>query len=133
MKLVRDDVYLLDAFPANVFNVYYVGDVLVDAGTRYAKGRILRQLEGLSVSAHALTHAHPDHQGASHVICETLSIPFFVGAGDAAAAESGDLSAAMPHGRMADVARNMFAGPGHPVAQRLKEGDVVAGFTVIET
>src|SRR5262245_45749719 len=133
MKLIRDDVYMLDAFPANVFNVYYIGDVLVDAGTRYAKGRILRQLEGLTITAHALTHAHPDHQGASHAICSTLNIPFCVGAGDAAAAESGDLSAAMPTGRMAEVARGMFAGPGHPVSQRLKEGDVVAGFSVIET
>ena len=30
--------------------------------------------------AHALTHAHPDHQGASKQVCDTLGVPFWVGA-----------------------------------------------------
>ena len=34
-------------------------------GTRHAGRRIMRQIEGHKVTAHALTHAHPDHQGAS--------------------------------------------------------------------
>src|SRR3954467_4219705 len=70
MKLIADDVYLLPGFPPNAINVYLVGDVLVDAATRHAGRRILRQIEGREVTAHALTHAHADHQGASHEICE---------------------------------------------------------------
>ena len=57
-------------------NVYVVEDVLIDAATRHSGGRILRELEG-RVNAHALTHAHPDHQGASHEVCEALGIPFW--------------------------------------------------------
>lgn len=124
---------MFDAFPANVINIYFMGDVMLDAGTRHAKSRILRQLEGLVIQGHALTHAHPDHQGASHAICDAFNIPYWVGAGDADAAETGDLSITMPPGNMGALARKAFAGPGHPVARRLKEGDIVGGFTVIET
>jgi hydroxyacylglutathione hydrolase len=47
----------------DAINVYLLEDVLLDAATRYAKRRILRELRGREVNAHALTHAHPDHQG----------------------------------------------------------------------
>jgi hydroxyacylglutathione hydrolase len=133
MKPLLSDVYMFDAFPANVFNVYFMGDVVLDAATRYASSRIFRQLQGLVIEGHALTHAHPDHQGASHVLCDALHIPFWVGAADADAAESGDLSHVMADGPMGAIARNLFGGHGHPVARRLKEGDLVGGFTVIET
>ena len=63
----------------------------MDAASRHAGRRILRQLRGRTVTAHALTHAHPDHQGASKEICEALSIPFWVGERDADAAENPDL------------------------------------------
>ena len=39
------------------------------------------------MNAHALTHAHPDHQGASDEVCGKLRIPFWVGAGDVELAE----------------------------------------------
>ena len=64
-----------------------MGDVLVDAGTKHATKRILRQLRGRTVTAHALTHAHPDHQGASHEVCTALGLPFLVGERDVDAAE----------------------------------------------
>lgn len=67
MRELADDLYLLAGFPPNAINVYLMGDVLIDAGTRHARGRILRQLSARTVNAHALTHAHPDHQGASHL------------------------------------------------------------------
>ena len=63
----------------------------MDAASRHAGRRILRQLRGRPVSAHAITHAHPDHQGASKEICDTLNIPFWVGERDADAAENPDL------------------------------------------
>lgn len=132
MNQIADNVHLLDGFPKNGINVYLIGDVLIDAATRWGKGRILRQVKGHDVRAHALTHAHPDHQGSSHAICEALSIPFWVSEGDADAAQSGDLSDRMPKG-FANWTKPLVAGPGHPVDRRLKEGDEVGGFTVIDT
>jgi hydroxyacylglutathione hydrolase len=85
MQQIADDVHVLDGFPPNAINVYLIGEVLIDSGTRFDRGRILRQLEGRTVRAHALTHAHPDHQGSSHAICAALNIPFWVSEGDAAA------------------------------------------------
>jgi glyoxylase-like metal-dependent hydrolase (beta-lactamase superfamily II) len=88
MKQLADGVWLLSGFPTCMFNVYLIRDVLIDAGTRHAGRRILRQLKGRDVTAHALTHVHPDHQGSSNEVCEARSIPFLVPAGDAAAAEN---------------------------------------------
>ena len=70
MKRLAEDLELLDGFPPFSVNIYVMGGVLVDSGTRFAFRRIVRQLRGRSLTAHALTHAHPDHQGASHAICE---------------------------------------------------------------
>jgi hydroxyacylglutathione hydrolase len=46
--------------------------VLVDAGTQLGHRRILPQLSGRRVLAHALTHAHPDHYGSSRAVCQAL-------------------------------------------------------------
>ena len=92
MKQVADGVWHLDTFfLPNAINAYLVDDVLIDAGTRHSAAKILKQLQGHKVNAHALTHAHPDHQGASHELCENLGIPFWVGERDADAAENPDL------------------------------------------
>jgi hydroxyacylglutathione hydrolase len=133
VKLIADDVYLLRGFPPNAINVYLVGDVLVDAATRHAGRRILRQIEGREVTAHALTHAHSDHQGASHEICDKLGIPFWVGAADADVAESGDVVARQPKHPINTMVGKVWAGPGHPVARKLVEGDELAGFAVLDT
>ena len=58
MKEVAPGVRLLAGRPRDAFNVHLVEDVLVDAATRHAARRILRQLRGVPVRAHALTHAH---------------------------------------------------------------------------
>jgi glyoxylase-like metal-dependent hydrolase (beta-lactamase superfamily II) len=68
MKQLADGLYELRGFPPDAINVYLMGDVIVDAATRHAGRRILRQVRGHHVAAHALTHAHPDHQGASKEI-----------------------------------------------------------------
>jgi hydroxyacylglutathione hydrolase len=133
VKLIADDVYLLRGFPPNVINVYLMGDVLVDAATRHAGRRILRQIEGRAVTAHALTHAHADHQGASHEVCEKLGIPFWVGAVDADVAESGDVMSRQPSHPVNTLIGRVWPGPGHPVDRQLGEGDEVAGFAVLDT
>jgi len=134
MQRVADGLFLLDGRPRHAINAYLMGDVLVDAGTRQARRRILRQLQGRAVRAHALTHVHPDHQGASDAVCTALDIPLWVGENDADAMESAEVMAERSGGGLETlVQRTLFTGPPHPVARRLREGDDVAGFTVLET
>src|ERR1700680_3190660 len=88
MKQLAKDVHMLRGWPPNAINVYLVGDVLIDAATRQGERRIMRQISGRDLTAHALTHAHPDHQGASHAICGALGIPLWCGQGDVPAMET---------------------------------------------
>ena len=134
MKQVAEGVWHLDtiAMP-NAVNAFLIGDVLVDAGGRRSGKRILRQLEGHHVTAHAITHAHPDHQGASHEICETMGIPYWAPANDADAAEDPSLiRERQPDHPVARFYDTIFTGPGHRVDRKLVEGDDVAGFKVID-
>jgi hydroxyacylglutathione hydrolase len=134
VKQLAEGLYQLDGRPRNVINVYLVGDVLIDAGTRQAEGRILRQLQGQTVTAHALTHAHPDHQGSSHAVCERLGIPLWCGEADVPAMETPGAIKNPKAPRWLNRAQERFwTGPPHPVARALHEGDEVAGFTVLET
>lgn len=135
MKQVAPDVRQIDTFLLpNSVNAYLVGDVLVDAGTRHSTKKILEALHGHEVSAHALTHAHSDHQGASHEVCERLGIPFWVGEADADAAERPELiRERQPDHFMAAVSYRVFTGPGHPVDRKLVVGDEIAGFQVLHT
>jgi hydroxyacylglutathione hydrolase len=133
VKEVADGVWKLSGLPPNAINVFLVGDVLVDAATRHARRRIMRQLAGREVRAHALTHAHPDHQGASHEVCERLGIPLWCGEGDADAAERPELMRdRQPGASINRLIWRAWAGPGQRVERRLHEGDEVAGFRVID-
>ncbi|HEX8745511.1 MAG TPA: MBL fold metallo-hydrolase [Thermoleophilaceae bacterium] len=136
MKQIADGLYQLKGFPPNMFNAYLMGDVLVDSATRFARRRILRQLDGREVTAHALTHAHPDHQGSSDAVCAKLGLPYWVGERDVEAAEGGGpaiLRKQPGHPRNRFSAR-FLAGPGRQVDRVLREGDeLAAGFEVIET
>jgi hydroxyacylglutathione hydrolase len=132
MRQVADDVWQLTGFPPHAINEYLVEDVLVDAGARFSRRQILSDLRGRRLSAHVLSHAHADHQGASKVVCERFGVPFWVGEPDADAAERPELIVErQPDARINRLAWRTFAGPGHPVARRLREGDEVAGFTVL--
>jgi hydroxyacylglutathione hydrolase len=134
MKQLAEDVHVLEGFPPYAINVYLLGDVLVDAATRFAAKRILRRLRGRQISLHALTHAHPDHQGSSHAICDRLGIPLWCGEGDAEAMERpGEIMARMPGHWLSSAIGPMWTGPPHPVSRRLREGDLVGSFRVIET
>jgi glyoxylase-like metal-dependent hydrolase (beta-lactamase superfamily II) len=134
VKELADGVHLLRGWPPNAINVYLVDDVLIDAATRQAERRIMRQIEGRRVSAHALTHAHPDHQGSSHAICERLGIPLWCGQGDVPAMETpGAISNSQAPGWLNWFQQRFWTGPPHPVARALVEGDEVAGFTVLES
>src|SRR4051812_45447613 len=127
MKQLADGVFQLRGFPPNGINVYLAGDVLIDAATRQGERRILRELRGRSLAAHALTHAHPDHQGASRAVCTTFGVPYGVGEGDAEAAEGGPeaVSRRQEPGPINRLQKRLWTGPGHPVDRALKEGDTV--------
>ncbi|MEX1140810.1 MAG: MBL fold metallo-hydrolase [Thermoleophilaceae bacterium] len=136
MKQLAEGVWQLKgALPIpNAINTYLVEDVLIDAGARFDRRRILGQLSGRELSAHALTHAHPDHQGASHAVCETYGIPYWVPEGDAEAAERPELiGQRQPSNPVAQFFARTMTGPAHPVDRRLREGDEVAGFRVLDT
>jgi len=134
VKQLADRVHLLSGFPPNGINIYLVEDVLIDAGTRHSGRRIFRQLADRDVTAHALTHAHPDHQGASHEVCERFGIPYWVPEGDVAAAEDPSLiGERQPDHPVAQFFAKTMTGPAHPVDRRLGEGDEVAGFRVLDT
>ncbi len=132
MQQIAPDLYLLDGFPKYAINIYLMGDVLVDAGIRTNKKRILRQLQGNNVTTHALTHVHSDHQGASKAVCETLDIPLWCGEKDAPAMESGDMSTQVPDNLITRLQGRFWTGPAHPVVRLLREGDEVAGFVVLD-
>ena len=120
-------------FP-NAINTYLVEDVLIDAGAKFDARKIVRQLEGRRLSAHALTHAHFDHQGASKRVCETFAVPFWVPAADVPAAEDPKvIFERQPDATINRINLKLMAGPGHPVDRALREGDEVAGFRVLDT
>ena len=126
MKQLAEDVYQLKGWPKNAINVYLVGDVLIDAATRQAEKRIMRQIAGRTVTAHALTHVHPDHQGSSHAICEQLGIPLWCGQADVPAMEiPGSVIARerpAPGQPPAGALLGRSSPPGRPRAQRGRRG-----------
>ena len=84
-------------------------------------------------TAHALTHAHPDHQGASHAVCERLGLPFWVGArrrrrGRAPGPDR--RATAEPPSPGSSVALSSDRGTRSTAG--LLEGDEVAGFEVLD-
>jgi hydroxyacylglutathione hydrolase len=120
--------------PANAFNTHVIGAVVVDAGTRHAAKRLLGALDGIRVTAHAVTHAHADHQGASAALCRALGVPFWGPAGEVDALERGDVTMTAPSNLVTRWQARNWAGPGVPVDRPLREGDELdAGFVAIST
>lgn len=128
MRKIADGLWLLDGVPSYLVNVYLMQDVLVDAGTRWGQGRILRQLVRRPRLL-ALSHCHPDHQGSASVICRHLGIPLACHEADVAAMEG--CAAMQPDNGILRLGRRLMAGPPHPVGQVLRDGDELAGFRVI--
>ena len=114
MELLAPDLHLIPSRPAYSFNAYLMEGVLVDAATRGAYGRLRKALNGTRPSAHAITHAHADHQGASAALCEALGIELWAGEADADAMASGDLSDRAPSNMITRWQLRHWAGPAHP-------------------
>ncbi|ADB29493.1 beta-lactamase domain protein [Kribbella flavida DSM 17836] len=130
MRQLTDGVHQLLGRPPHFINAYLVDDVLVDAGTPAAARRILRELRDRQVAAHVVTHAHPDHFGSSHAVCEALGIPLWTGAADAEAIETA--TPVVGPGRIPALMAKSKMPPAHPVTRRLVQGDQVGSFTVLD-
>ena len=133
-----DGVLLTGGAPVpGLLNVYVLGadraagGVVLDSGVRASASLLRRRLRSLRLSGHALTHAHGDHAGSSHVLREAFGLPLWVGRGDADAVEAGRLDTHAWTGWRA-LARTLLDVPAQPVDRRLVEGDEVGGFEVLE-
>lgn len=135
MNEIASNVFQIPLMPRNGMNCYLIDDVLIDAGIRSSSTKIFHAIRNKKINAHALTHAHADHQGSSHEICDKLSIPLWTSAFEKTNAESGIVINEYPnkHNLIARFQQKYWAGNGHPVSRILKEGDNVGSFTVIET
>lgn len=145
MRQIAPNLWQISGFPQNIINTYLIAEgddvVLIDAGTRFMTNRLLRTLKRFfalpehrtkRLIAHALTHVHPDHQGASKDVCEAYRIPLWCGEHDAGTMERGIIESGEMQGLLGLLGRT-WAGPAYAVARRLGEGDIIAGFRVLET
>ncbi|HYH53793.1 MAG TPA: MBL fold metallo-hydrolase [Solirubrobacterales bacterium] len=134
MKYLAPGVWRLKEIPAPTINVYLAEDVLIDAGRTWDRRRIFAELEGREISMLALTHVHPDHQGAAKAVCEARGVPLACHAEDVDAMEGRrpvqEASRSNPANRLI---ASIWQGPPHPVGRVLAEGDEVAGFRVVHT
>lgn len=134
MKYLAPGVWRLKEFPAPTINCYLAEDVLIDAGRTWDRRRIFAELEGREISMLALTHVHPDHQGAAKAVCEARGIPLACHEDDVDAMEGRrpvqEASANNPLNRLI---ASIWQGPPHEVGRVLQDGDEVAGFRVVHT
>ncbi len=132
MHEITPGVWWLPLVPPYSINAFFADGVLFDAGTRMHPPMVLRALRRHSVVVHALTHAHPDHQGGSHALCTALDIPLWCGVQDAPAVEHGTTRELLPPTLFNRFVDGAFGGPPHPVARVLREGDTVGRFEVLD-
>ena len=130
MDEIAPDVWQLPLAPRFGINAYAIGDVVVDAGLKSSGKKVLGQLHGRPIAAHALTHAHPDHAGGSKQVCDTLGVPCWASPADAPAASDGVSS---PPNSFLDPVQARIRWPGVEVARELREGDELGGFAVLDT
>lgn len=132
MKEIAPGLLQLRGFPPNAINVYVAGDVLIDAATKWASQRILRQVSSLGITELALTHVHADHQGSAAAVCRELGVGLACHAADVDGME-GRVPVQRAHaGHLANrFGRLAFMGPPRGVDRVLVEGDMVGEFRVV--
>ncbi|GGJ19797.1 MBL fold metallo-hydrolase [Deinococcus roseus] len=129
MLRIAEDLHLLPNFPAFSINTYLMGDVLIDAATKWDAGRLTRQLQGRKPSMLALTHVHPDHQGAASHLCKQMALPLACHEADRDIMEG--RKPMLPRSWIIKLQEKTWMGRPHPVARPLTAGDEIAGFKVI--
>lgn len=132
MLEIAPDLHQVPLFPRSGVNAYLVGDVLVDAGVAQSSKKLLREIAGRPIRAHAITHAHADHVGGSANVLRALNVPFWCPAGDAPAARAG--AAVTKAGPLKRVLDSVGRFQRVAVERELRAGDeLAAGFVVVET
>ncbi len=127
MKRLAPGVWRLKEIPGAWINVYLAEDVLIDAGRKWDRRRIFAELDGVEISALALTHVHPDHQGCAKDVCDARNVPLACHADAMEGRRSvGSGAALVPR-----IYDRIWTGPPHKVDRVLAEGDEVAGFRVV--
>jgi hydroxyacylglutathione hydrolase len=132
VREVAKDVHQL-GLQWQLVNAYLIGDVLIDSGIRSSLPALERLLQHHPVRAHALTHAHADHQGSSAGFCRRRGIPLLVHEREVAVVERGAMLENIPNNLVTRLQHHFWWGQPHPVAQALKAGDDLHGFEVLET
>lgn len=133
MQQLAEDVWQIALAPRNLVNAYLVGDILVDAGLKQHGKKVVKEVAGRGVATHVLTHVHSDHAGGSKHVKEALSVPVWVGAGDAQALRSGKVipPPSVPGGSLLS---GVAGSPKVEPDRELREGDELGhGFVVLET
>ncbi len=135
MKQIAAEVYHIPLLPRNSINCYIIEGVLIDAGIRSSFKQISTALNKVSVHAHALTHAHPDHQGASAQLCDQFELPLYCHPQEVGRMESGLVTSGYPSDKnlIARLQQKYWAGPGYKVNHTLEENDLLGNFRVIAT
>jgi len=132
LKNLAPGVWRLKQFPAPSVNVYLAEDVLIDAGTRWDRGRIFAEIEDRKLTMVALTHVHPDHQGVAKDVCEARGIPLACHGDDVEAMEGHrPIQEAAPDHPVNRIIKRFWQGPPYRVERVLRDGDEVAGFRVV--
>ncbi len=135
MQELAPGVWQVALILPHVINAYLVrtpaGDVLIDAGTRWAAGHVLRQLRGRPLCLVALTHAHPDHQGSAAEVCRRRKVPLACHSADVAVMEG--RAPMLPRNAVARLADRLWSGPPHPVEIRWQGGEMLGDFRVVHT
>lgn len=129
MHQEAEGVWRIDGLVADCLNVYLVGDVLIDAATRWHSWYLRRKLKNHPLSMVALTHCHPDHQGAAWYLCRRHHIPLACHEADVPAMDG--TGPMRPKTLIVHWLGDLVAGPPHRVARVLRDGDEVAGFRVV--
>lgn len=105
--------------------------MLIDASHRFAGAGIIKDLGERDLSMVALTHVHPDHQGAAKMLCQKFQVPLACHGDDVAVMEGRE--SMRVSNALAWASNSLFTGPPYPVTNILEEGDMVAGFRVVHT
>ena len=135
MRERAEAVWQLPGAIPNIINTYLIGtpegDVLIDAGTRWATGRILRALRRRRMALVALTHVHPDHQGSAHEVCQRHGIGLACHEADVDVMEGRQrMGPNTPPLRIFD---RLWSGPPHPVGRRWRGGERLGEWEVVHT
>lgn len=134
MNLIAKEVYQIPLLFRNSINCYLVEGYVIDSGIKSSFNKIKRNLQGKNLKGHVITHAHPNHQGSSHLLCKTFDIPFICSERDKENAESGEVTSEYPSKNLVERFQMKFwAGTGYTVSKTLRENDYLGSFRVIET